>query len=1114
MISIHSLLTIGKYEMRTLLRSWFFRIFAGLSILSIGIFNIAANITNSGAPFIYRALPASLPYTNLLLLNLGQAIVAVFLASEFLKQDRKNDTVEVIYARSMTNAEYILGKALGILSVFFILNIIILVMGIGFSFISGDASQGILEYFYYPLLISMPTLVYILGLSFFIMILTKNQAITFILLLGYIAVSIFYLDKQFYQVFDFIAYQVPMMNSTIGGFGDFNEILIHRGIYLFIGLGLIFFTITKIDRLPQSKRFSSLPILLSILFITAGAYTAYIYISKKKDVIVFKKNMISLNNTYLQYPKATIDSCNINLLHEKTKIEADVLMYATNNNDFGIDTLILSLNPSLIINELKINNSSVSFTRETQIIKITLPTSLEPKQKTQISINYEGSINENTCFLDQNLDIYKDNFSFEIFRIKKRYAYLNEDYVLLTRDALWYPISGVGYSDLSPASFSPGFTNYSLTVTTDENLLAISQGTSTNPEPGVFKFTTDVPIPQISLLIGDYVNYNIIVDSIEYGIYTIEGNDYYSEYFTDITDSLPGVIRELKNEYETLIDLEYPFKRFSLAEVPIQFDLSKHVWSLTSDAVQPEITFYIEKGVVLEETDFKKRKKRTERNMNRDNEDVTPTELQSRIFKRFSRGNFMADHNEWYMFDGMDRNTLSLFPNYLTFITSLDSERWPALNLSLQAYLKDRYSNPISSYRWFFTDLSRSERINLELKESSLANYKKINSSRQSDSDDNDAEITLYDLIIAKGDYLFSVLTARYGDTEFNSMLDDFIKQHHHESFNLEQFDVSMQNTFNESIVDEVNKWYYEQSMPGFLLKELETYKVRVDEYTRYQIKFKITNPEKTDGIVTINIDLYDPNDQDNRNDGPPDFSRKIYLPAGEAREVGFVFASEPLRMNLYTHISLNLPNNIIYDFESFNETKKVAVIDGIKPCEPFNDVLVDGEIIVDNEDSTFSYSQDSKVSYLKNLIDASKDPGYKYSGIRYWNPPVDWQHVLRSGFYGKYVRSAMYTSSGQDDRIATWNANIETDGYYDVYCHIEKIHVNRRHNQSKKADYNFAVHHQDGVEKINLTDGDLENGWNYLGTYFITPSTGKVELSNKSVGSMIFADAIKWVKN
>lgn len=1109
MISIHKLLTIALYEMRTLLRGWFFRIFAGLSIFFIGIFNIAANIAQSGAPFIYRALPASLPYTNLLILNLGQAIVAVFLASEFLKQDRKNDTIEVIYARSMTNAEYILGKAVGILTVFLILNLIILVEGIGFSFLSSDASQGIFEYLYYPLLISIPTLVYILGLSFFVMIITKNQAITFILLLGYIAVSVFYLSTKFYHVFDFIAYQVPMMNSTIGGFGNFSEVLIHRSIYLFIGLGLIFFTITKLDRLPQSKKFSSFPIYLSLIFLLAGAYTAYNYIENKKDIISFKKQLISLNNKYFGYAKVSIDSCTINLIHKGQQIEASAKLTVTNNHKKTIDTLIFSLNPSLKVTDLKVDNSNVPVIRELQLLKIAIPGGITPNETQKITLNYAGSINENTCFLDQNLEDFKDNFSFGIFRIKKRYAYLNNNFVLLTREALWYPIAGVGFSSENPSSYTPGFTNYLLTVTTDSNLYAISQGTMIQPEPGVFQFSTDLPLPQISLLIGNYVNYSITVDSINYNLFTIEGNDYYKEYFTDINDSLPGIIRELKNEYESQIKFEYPFKRFSLAEVPIQFALDKHIWSLTSDAVQPEITFYIEKGVVLEETDFKKRKRRTERNMNRNNEEVGPVELQTRIFKRFTRGNFMAPYSEWYMFDGMDRNTLSLFPNYLTFVTYLESEKWPALNLSLQTYLKDRYSNPISSYRWFFNDLSKSELINLELKKNSLAEHSKLLNK----PDNDDESVSNYELIMAKGEYLFSVLRARYGDEEFNSLLDKLVSDNKQKSFSLSTFDSAMISNFNETIIDKVNNWYYGHSLPGFLVKDMETYKVVVDEHTKYQIKFKISNPEEVDGIITINIDLYDPNDRTNNRDNPPDFSKKVFIPAKSAKEVGFVFSAEPVRMNIYTHISLNLPNNLIYDFGAFSKTKKVMAIDSLKDGEPFDNMLVEGETIVDNDDSTFNYFHEVKKSYLKTLIDDKKDPGHGFAKIRWWSPPTEWRRVVRSGFYGKYVRSAMYTSSGQNDRTATWIAPINNNAYYDVYCHIEKINVSSR-GRSKKSDYNFKVYHQGGVEKIHLTDSDLEDGWNYLGTFYITPSTAKVELSNSSVGPMIFADAIKWIEN
>ena len=1114
MIKLHIIKTIARYEMRTLLRSWFFRIFAGLAIIGLGIFNVAVFVPASGAPWIYRALPASIPYANLIILNLGQAIVAVFLASEFLKQDRKNDTVEVIYARSMTNAEYILGKALGILSVFFILNLIVLIMGIGFSFISSDSTQGILEFFFYPLLISVPTLVFILGLSFFLMTVLKNQAITFIILLGYIALTIFYLNTKYYHLFDYIAYQIPMMNSTIGGFGNFYEVLMHRGIYLFFGLGLIFFTVFKLERLPQSRKMASFPILLTIVSLCLAGFFAEKYISIKKGDISFKKQMIQLNNDFVNAPKVKVTSCDIELEHLGKEIAVMAGLGICNETDFGIDTLIFSLNPSLRIISAGSHGEKLQYKRKMHLLMIKYPGGLLPGDSAELSINYQGTINESTHFLDQNLDGYEDNFSLEIFRVRKRYAYLQDGFVCLTSGSLWYPTSGVGYASTKPALHFPDFTKFTLKVKTDTNLVAVSQGGTNKTSPGEFEFKPKVALPKISLLIADYNKYSIKVDSIEYSLFAKEGNQYFLDHFNDFTDSLPNLIRELKNEYETKIGLEYPFDRFILAEVPLHFALDKHIWSVSSDAVQPEIMFYPEKGVILEETDFKKRKKRSEERMIRDNEEVSPGELQARIFKRFIRGNYMADHEEWYMFDVMDRNTYTLLPNYYTFITQFKSEKWPVLNLALEAYLKDRNENSVSSYRWFFTGINRGERINLELKEAPLNHLLETGIEKSGDVDDEDDEVNLNDIIIAKGEYLFSVFRARYGDDEFNGFLNQFIENHKNRSFSFEDFEKDIEGHFNEDISREVDNWFSKKELPGFLIKDLQTYKVMEGEFTKYQVRFKISNPEEVDGLVTINIDLDDPNNQRRRGSiETPDFSQKLHIPAKTAKEIGFVFISEPARMNIYTHISENLPNNLIYDFSSFDEIKKTAILDEIIDCKLFTDLDNDNEILVDNESENFEFQQDLQKSYLKSLIDKNKKQGYKYSGIRWWNPPAEWKPVLRSGFYGKYVRSAVYTKAGHGERTATWKAPLESDGQYDVYCHVEKINVNRR-GSAKKSNYNFKVYHEDGMDEITLSDEELEDGWNYLGSFFVTPSTAKVELTNKSIGEMIFADAVKWVKN
>jgi len=52
---------------------------------------------------------------------------------------------------------------------------------------------------------------------------------------------------------------------------------------------------------------------------------------------------------------------------------------------------------------------------------------------------------------------------------------------------------------------------------------------------------------------------------------------------------------------------------------------------------------------------------------------------------------------------------------------------------------------------------------------------------------------------------------------------------------------------------------------------------------------------------------------------------------------------------------------------------------------------------------------------------------------------PSYWQPVVQSAFYGKYIRSALYTKSGKGDKTLTWKTPIDKPGYYDIFCFIGK---------------------------------------------------------------------------
>src|SRR5665811_429466 len=109
----------------------------------------------------------------------------------------------------------------------------------------------------------------------------------------------FLIQAKFYYLFDYMAFNIPMLSSDIIGFGNLEAILIHRGIYLFLGLGFIFATIFMLKRLPQSESMTIFSLIFSVIFIGAGSFLAYTHIHTFKLKEQLRADAIELNNKYV-----------------------------------------------------------------------------------------------------------------------------------------------------------------------------------------------------------------------------------------------------------------------------------------------------------------------------------------------------------------------------------------------------------------------------------------------------------------------------------------------------------------------------------------------------------------------------------------------------------------------------------------------------------------------------------------------------------------------------------------------------------------------------------------------------------------------------------------------
>jgi hypothetical protein len=1060
----------------------------------------------------------------ILFLNSVQAVIAVFLASDFLKRDKKLDTTEVVYMRSMTNGDYVLGKTAGILFVFLILNLAVLIVTLALQLILSDVQVHWMSYLIYPLVISLPTLVFILGLSFLFMSLIRNQAVTFILLLGYIALTLFFLGNRFHHLFDYMSYNIPMIYSDFTGFADMRGLLLHRGIYLFLGLSFIFLTILTLRRLPQSRALTMVSRGLAVLFLAAGVTLAFVFMHETGSGRALRARMLEIGGRAMEGRALSTKRCDIDLDHEGNSFSARASIAAVNTGADAASRYIYRLNPGLEVDAVSGGNGPMKFKRDLHMLYLEPSSPLAPGESDSFSIEYHGAIDERACYVDIDEETRRQASRMNeagMMNLGKRYSFVEPGYLLLTPETLWYPVAGPGYDPRRPEIYNRDFIDFTLSVKTSPGLSAISQGRIDTLGGGGFRFTPEAPLPSITLTAGKYESMSVTVDSVIYNLYILQEHDFFTGYFPEIGDTMATIIKEISDEIENKLGLEYPYERLNLVEVPIHFHSYRRLWSVAQETVQPQIVLLPEKGAPLQSVDFRRISQGLERRRSRSNETSSPAEDQSSIFGNMIRSVFVQNSGFFRFRHDGDENpfafspSYNIFPNYLTFTNDIESSRWPVLSMAMEAYFAGKLEESSPRFVRFITGLSPEERINLALQEKTLQEIM---------ADAEKRDLANY-AIKSKGDYLFMLLEQKLGQKEFNRFLSGFLAENRFKRISGERFVSGINAGFGLDFESYIGGWYDSRQLPGFIIGNVRTFKVLDGDRERYQVRMKISNPEPVSGLLKMTVrkrqgpgeGRFGGRRFGRRPDTDDDLVKFIFLEGGETLDIGLVLDFQPGMAQINTLVSKNIPSEIEITFGDFELDRKSVPYEGEQPSDQPVLLAERGETIVDNEDPGFVPEQREARSILKKLFPGSQPKDdEKYHGMTFWRNTPRWIATTNSKFYGSYIRSAHYTSAGSGDRRVAFKANLPESGFHDVYYYASKISTPWRHpgEEQKFGSNHFLIHHDDGVEETELDLNGAEEGWNFLGSYYISAGETSVEMTNKSGESgFVTADAVKWVK-
>ena len=1146
MKTIRTIGTIAWFELLILFRSWFFRIFSGLILLVLFVMNVQI-LNDNGGNWAVKAIPANIPYFNILILSLTQAFIAMFLALDFLKRDKKLDTSEVIYTRSMTNWAYIWGKTIGVLTVFMFLNILVMILALVINLIMGDIPVNWMAYLYYPLIISIPSLIFILGFSFIIMSVFKNQAIALVILLGYTGMVMFFGKDKLDFLFDYMGFRLPMVHSDMIGFGFEAKLLLQRGIYFLLGMAGISGSILLMKRLPQSKFHTTAAWAMTISLTVAGLAAIFVYSGKTTGDIRFRNEMITLDDQNNKYPSLKLDACDLDIKHRGRSIAVVAEQTLRNGAAEPIQKTVFSLNPGMKLTTLTADGASVKFERKGHLVIADLPQALNAGQPIKVRFEYEGPVDERVCNLDIKDVQYNEKWGPDfLISIRKRYAMIEPGYVLLTPESAWYPIPGVLHGSTLSVLPAWNFSSFTAKVETRTGLQPVMQGKVVQTGNS-WAFTPENPLPGMTLIIGPYQPVTLKAGGIDFELNIVKGHDYFSKVLDSITDTLPRFVGDIKMDLERRLGLKYAYPRLRLVEVPAQFYAYSRLWVKHRDFLQPEMVLLPELGSMLTRAGFGQELRQSIKRSKENEESLTEKELQLRVLRNFISENFMpgaSDMRFSFGTGGLSMSTdtdkkFNLFPNFFTFVNHLGSGQYPILNTAIEAYLSNTGENQMGGFGMAASGLSPAEQANVELQKK---NFKKLLGTDM----DN---LALRQVIDAKGKYFFTYLEAVAGSSDFMPFILGEIEKTRYKTLEFNEFADDFRTKFNFPADSLAASWFISEKLPGYLIGHVRVIEVQQDDRTRYQLLFEVSNPSKESGLIQISLRAGGRGGMGGmggrggggmrggsfalagRNSATDKF---LVVPAGQAMQVGYVLDDQPRAMSVNTMISTNLPNNISYPFPKLEQIKGFEPFEGMRSIPLILTMSEPGEIVVDNEDTGFSTAGAAKVSRMVRWLKINQtNPDVPYESMRTWRPPTFWTPIIQSGFYGDFIRSAVYIKSGEGDQIVQWATLITKPGYYDVYAYVNpniarmsmRMGGGPGQNRGPGRDgpgggmpeitdeYHFTVMHSEGKEDVTIPLKSAETGWNKLGSFYYAADTARVTMNNKNTGRTVVADAVKWVK-
>lgn len=1107
---------IVLYELKLISRNWLFILYVITSVVIIGIVQVC--IQDERLPYSLRALSCAIPFTSAYIFNYIQSVFVIFFTIEFIRRIKHTDSLDSIEIRPYMNIEYIAGKIIAFVVMGIGVNILVVLTTIVFHINMPSPEFTLFPYVFYLLTLNVPTLLFWIGISFFVVHIVRVPFLALFILLGYILLNIFILSNVAYGSVDMWGTHVPNAFSSQTGHVGLGLYLLQRFSFVILAIGMFLGAVIFQKRLTDHERcFGKLSgcvigIILLGGILNYGYYSHYERMNQKRKeyLVLYEKNDPEKN--------VKIKSQNIVFKQKENQIMIVDDLILENNYSRKIEKIVLFLNPGLQVKQIKIEDRVIDFEREKQVL--VLKESFLPHEIKCVQISYTGEIDESICYLDLGDKIHTNPLDYQaIMSHGRHYAFVSDQFTWLSPECLWYPVRVPPVNPLLPNLSERDFISFQLSVICDTTLTVISQGLGVQNKDTIC-FTNKQALSGLTLCIGEYKQQSLDDGQVRYNLYYFDTNGALYKTFKGSADRIRAGLKESMRYFEYNQGVDYPFDELSIVELPVSCCLQ-----IRSEAtmLQPEFIFQMEN--LCDRSTYSSLEDRVKWFRGFD-PNRSSTEIEAEMVSAFVKESFdlKAYKNVGislrnilsgrYLASEEQENPFSITPMFTNFSGYIFSEKYPCVDKIINSLLQ-KESNVTFDLNQ--VGLSPEDQAILTLGSRSLWEF----------LFNGEPTPFLETIIDLKSHYLKNFLLSSLTEEELNTFLREFKERTLFQRIDIEEFIKEFDRHFSLDIRNLIDKLYHDKQLPRFHIQNITQW----SEGEKAVVGFDVWNSSAVEGVVSLYAK------KNNIGSKMEKVGCRI-IAGGECSRIHVPIPYKTEEVIIHTNLSANIPQ--VYSRQFWTKLEPTLPHAERELLDTSCFLASIEEYIVDDESDGFRIVEGKARRLFMHALPSDKSTVKYGSSIDFLlKSSPGWVVSVFSGAYGNPVRGFHGKTAGNGNSWVEWETELSEAGEYKVF--VYQTDLNKRFQFNSDLYSYYYVLEQDHLNvadifvDINKRDerkirmkknGESENeiiysmyqrpnDWMPVGTYYFEKGRVRMKLYDRGAfpGQLIFADAVKWVK-